>query len=165
MRNQFYFRVQRQEWRNTISGRRGVAKIAGYRAAILYLDSADLARSGLQSVKASRQWSFYNFCPGSQAADSKVLRIANHASEFAQTGNINHGSANRPISQRREKVGAARQDLPAGVGKRVYGVGERVGPEIQGMPSRMKSRTFWQEHNSSTNSGVCTGLQVSMRTK
>ena len=47
--------VERQQGRDAIGGGRGVAEIAGDRAAVLDLDRADLARRGLQRVESGRQ--------------------------------------------------------------------------------------------------------------
>jgi hypothetical protein len=140
MRNQFDFRIQRQQRRNTIRSRGRIAKVSRDGAAVLDLDTADFPRRGLQSVKASRQWSLDNFGPGGKPADPDALRIANYAFQFSQTRNVDNGPASRPIPEGREKVGTARQDFTPGSGQSVYSFGERVGPEIQGMPLGLKFR-------------------------
>ena len=79
----------------------------------------------------------------------------NDSFELAQCRNVDHSPGNWLLRKRREKVGTARQDLPAGVGKHVHRFVERVRPEVQGVPSQEKLEPT-AETNFHTNGGVCT---------
>jgi hypothetical protein len=83
VRNQFHFRIQREQWRNAIRGRGRVAEVSGYGTAVLDLDTANLPRCSLQSVKASRQWHLDNFGPGGQSANLDIFRSTNYAFELS----------------------------------------------------------------------------------
>ena len=79
-----------------------------------------------------------------------------HQAEPAEDAALDDRALDRPIPERREKISAPRQDLPAGVGERVYCFGERVGPEIQETASQIEVSNVRQEDNSYTKGGVCT---------
>ena len=112
-RAQLDLRVEDQQRRHAVGGRRGVAEIAGDGAGILDLHGADLARRLLQRIEGRRQ-RLRGRCRSRSCArrsrnDPAVSAMPRSSAEPVD---VEHVFAERPGALRRIEIGAARQDPP-----------------------------------------------------
>src|SRR5262249_27349959 len=95
------------------------------------------------------QWS-----PGVTPADAVVFRLANNALNLTHRRDINDWTGEWAFAQRRKNVGASGQNLAAGTRQHIHRFSERLGPEIQRMSSRRRSRSCTPFY---TTRRLCTG--------
>src|SRR6185312_15087446 len=87
-----------------------VAEIAGDGAAVLDLDGADLASSGLQGRESGRQAGAGDVGPGGGAADAPMIRFAGDAAKAGDGGDVEDALGLGPVDKSRVEVGTAGHD-------------------------------------------------------
>ena len=135
---EFDFGVEDQQGRDAVGGRRGVAEIAGDRAAILDLDGADVARRDLQRVESRRQIGPRDIAPRRRRADAHGVAFEAHAAQRGYIGDVDVVALQRTLARARKNVSRAGDDAGAAFGQQpqrfvevgrasVHASGSRVG--------------------------------------
>src|SRR5579883_1337121 len=129
------FGVEDQKRRDAVGRWRGVAKIAGDRAAILDLHAADFARRLFQRVKGVRQASFGDVRPGERGAEADgVWRDAERAQIFDRRY-VDMAAGERSFAGCGEYIGAAGEYPRARLGEQSQSCFEIGRPRIHEIDS------------------------------
>src|SRR5215469_2755890 len=117
MRGECYIRIEGHQSGNAVRCGRGITDIASHGGLILNLNRADLAGRRFQSVEAARKIRRKDLAPGGPSADFDMGIREASSPELRNRGNVEHRSAERPKTQGREQVCAARKDGGARLGQ------------------------------------------------
>ena len=101
--------IERQQRRDAVGGRRGVADVSRDRTGVLDLAAADLARRLFQAIEQRRQMCLDDVAPGRGGAQSPAGGSLGNTAQGCDSGNVEHVFGDGTAYPRRVEVGATGQ--------------------------------------------------------